>query len=79
MEVPRTGSRGENRRRIGGDVLRAARLTAGVSQEVLGQRLDVRTPTISVRENSPDGVPWETWVAWSCALGLPSDWAPIRG
>lgn len=74
------------RRRVDGAVLAAARRSRGVTQEQLARVLDVRLATISDRENSgvvvvegnsvTGGVPWEVWLAWAMALGLPSDWQP---
>lgn len=65
-----------SRRRVSGAFLKAARASTGLTQDQLARILDVRVPTISERETGKDGVPWETWMATSMALGLPLDWAP---
>lgn len=64
------------RRRVSGAHLRAARLHRGLTQEQLGRLLDVRMATVSLRETSDDGVPWEVWLAYAMALGLGIDWRP---
>lgn len=76
------------RRRVDGALLAAARKSCGVTQEQLARVLDVRLATISERENSgpvviagnsvTGGVPWEVWLAWAMALGVPSDWRPVE-
>lgn len=62
------------RRRVSGGLLRAARVSAGLSQEDLAKKLDVRVPTISERENAARGVTWETWVSWAWACEVGVDW-----
>lgn len=61
---------------MAGSHLRAARQHRGLTQEQLARLLDVRMATVSLRENADEGVPWEVWLAWAMALGLPSDWQP---
>jgi transcriptional regulator with XRE-family HTH domain len=63
------------RRRVPSSTLRAARAFARVSQEELAGRLQVRSTTISERENA-DSVPWEVWIAWAYVLGISPDWTP---
>lgn len=58
------------RRRIPGAALKAAREKAGLSQADLAVILELRLPTISERENAPNGVSWETWVSWAWACGI---------
>ena len=64
------------RRRVPSQTYRAARLHRGLTQEQVARILDVRLATISYRETQDDGVPWETWLALTAALDLPSDWSP---
>lgn len=81
-------TRSKKRKRVAGYTLRAARESAGFSQQDLAAELQVRIPTISERENSGDpehptdeerkklhtvGVPWETWLAWAFVCKVDPD------
>ena len=47
--------------------------------QTLARMLDVRVPTVSDRETSSVGVPWETWLAVAFVLDLPAEWEPTAG
>lgn len=65
------------RRRVAAAQLRAARMHRGLTQDQLARMLDVRVPTVSDRETSSVGVPWETWLAVAFVLDLPAEWEPL--
>ena len=57
-------------------VVRAARLSVGLTQQELAERLGVHSQTVSDRERGVQAVSKETWLAIVSALGLPMDWRP---
>lgn len=63
------------RQRIGAS-LRAARQTAGLSQQALAERLGVTQPTVSGHESGANGIGDALIARWLTACGLPGDWEP---